>query len=40
MTLLESLLSTVGHSKGADGGFKNQIWNPVLKALHRAYPSL
>jgi hypothetical protein len=39
-TLLESLLSAVGEGKGADGGFKSQIWDPVLKALRKAYPSL
>jgi hypothetical protein len=38
--LLECLLSAVGEGKRADGGFKKQTWDPVLKGLHKAFPEI
>ncbi len=36
--LPESLHSAVGNKKGADGGFKKQIWDLVPKAMRQAFP--
>jgi hypothetical protein len=38
-TLLENLLLAVAQGKRADGGFKKEAWENVLRALRRQYPN-